>query len=340
LGNDGAPLDGYEVASKLSFWLLGTTPSDTLLDAAQAGQLDTPDGVASHATRMLEQPAAADMMSQFHRELLHFDRYETISKLGVAGYTEALNVELEESSYLFFDRIFRGGLGLKEILTSTQGFVGRGMARLYGVPAPASGYALVELGADRRGYFSQLPYLALYAFNEQPDPIHRGLTLNLDFLCADPGKPVANLPPLPAIKPGQTNREMIAMLTEGCGRQCHTYYINPLGFAFENFDGMGALRTLDNGRPVDTAATYPFAEGNKQFSGASELMQLMASSTQAHSCYAKKISGYALQRDIVQTDLPLLGDLARTSQAGGSIKQIILALARHSAFRTRLGAKP
>ena len=101
--------------------------------------------------------------------------------------------------------------------------------------------------------------------------------------------------------PGQTNREMITTLTGGCGRQCHTYYINPLGFAFENFDGMGRLRSMDNGKPVDTAAAYPFAEGYKQFADAAELMQIMAGSKQAHACYAKKIAGYALQRDIVQT---------------------------------------
>ena len=126
--------------------------------------------------------------------------------------------------------------------------------------------------------------------------------------------------------PGQTNREMITTLTGGCGRQCHTYYINPLGFAFENFDGMGRLRTIDNGKPVDTAAAYPFAEGYKPFAGAADLMQLMASSKQAHACYAKKIAGYALQRDIVQSDLATLDALSQVSMAGGSIKQVMLAL--------------
>jgi hypothetical protein len=337
LGNESAPLSGYEIASKLSFWLLGTSPSDALLDAAGAGQFDTPEGAVRAATQMLDQPAAAATMQQFHRELVHFDRYSTISKIGVAGYTEALNSELEQSSYLFFDRIFAKGLGVKDILTSTVGYVGPGMARLYGVPAPASGFAVRDLGAARAGYFTQLPFLALYAFNEQPDPIHRGVTLNLEFLCADPGKPAADLPPIPPLKPGQTNREMITTLTSGCGAQCHTNYINPLGFAFENFDGMGRVRSMDNGRPIDTAAAYPFAEGVKQFADAAQLMQVMASSKQAHACYAKKIAGYALQRDIVQSDLTLLDSLTRVSMGGGSIRQVMLELVKDPAFRTRLG---
>ena len=337
LGNDGAPLNGYEIASKLSFCLLGTTPSDALLDVAAAGQLDTAEGVVPAAMQMLEQPSAALTMQQFHRELLHFDRYSTISKIGVAGYTEALNGELEQSSYLFFDRIFQKGLGLRDMLTSTVGYVGPGMARLYGVPAPASGFAERDLGPARAGYFTQLPFLALYAFNEQPDPIHRGLTLNLEFLCADPGKPAVELPPIPPLKPGQTNREMITTLTSGCGQQCHTYYINPLGFAFESFDGMGRVRSMDNGRPIDTAAAYPFAEGVKEFADAPQLMQLMAGSKQAHACYSKKIASYALQRDIVQTDLPTLDALTRVSMGGGSIKQVMLGLVKDPAFRTRLG---
>jgi hypothetical protein len=340
LGADGTPLDGYEVASKLSFWLLGTTPSDALLDAAGAGELDTPEGAADVATQMLARPESAAVMQQFHRELLRFDLYSTLSKIGVADYTPALNGELEQASYRFFDRVFQQDLGLREILTSTVGYVGPAMAAIYGLPAPSSGLEERDLGPVRAGYFAQLPYLALYAFNAQPDPIHRGLTLNLDFLCADPGDPLPNLPPIPALMPGQTNREMIATLTQGCGQQCHTYYINPLGFAFEHFDGMGRLRTSDNGKPVDTRAAYPFAEGYKEFADSAELMQLMSGSKQAHACYAKKIASFGLQRDIVESDVPTLDAMAAVSMAGGSLKQVMVALVEDPAFRMRRGAAP
>jgi hypothetical protein len=340
LGADGAALSGYEVASKLSFWLRGTTPSDQLLDAAGAGQLDTAEGAAEAAMQMLARPEAAATMREFHRELLHFDLYSTLSKLGVTDYTQALNGELEQSSYRFFDRIFQQDLGLRDILTSTVGYVGPAMAAIYELPAPASGVEERDLGPARAGYFAQLPYLALYAFNEQPDPIHRGLTLNLDFLCADPGDPLPNLPPVPAVMPGQTNREMIAMLTEGCGQQCHTYYINPLGFAFEHFDGMGRLRAMDNGKPVDTRSAYPFAEGYKEFADSAELMQIMAGSKQAHACFSKKIASHALQRDIVESDLPTLEAMTAVSMAGGSLKQVMVALVEDPAFRTRRGAAP
>ena len=68
-------------------------------------------------------------MQEFHRQLLHLDLYTTLSKIGVAGYTEALNPELEQASYRYFERIFSQGLGLREVLTSTTGYVGPAMAK-------------------------------------------------------------------------------------------------------------------------------------------------------------------------------------------------------------------
>ena len=103
---------------------------------------------------------------------------------------------------------------------------------------------------------------------------------------------------------------------------------------------MGRLRSTDNGKPVDSAAAYPFAEGYKSFVDATELMAIMADSRQAHACYAKKISSFALQRDIVEDDLPTLNALADVSLAGGSIKDVMLALVRDPAFRVRKGATP
>ena len=159
---------------------------------------------------MLGETTATAVMRQFHGELLHFDRYAQISKVNVPDATsEALNAELRGVSYLFFDKIFTQGLGVKEILTSTTGFVGPGMAPLYGVTAPASGYVERDLGAQRVGYFSQLPFLTLYGLNDEPDSIHRGVSMNLDVLCAQLGPPAAVIPPIPPLKPGQTNRQRI-----------------------------------------------------------------------------------------------------------------------------------
>ncbi len=344
LGTTGAPLSGYEMAAKLSLWLRGTTPSDTLLDsAAGPGKLDTADGAAALATTMLGEATATSVLRQFHSELLHFDRFAQITKVGVPTYTASLNSEFLEVSNRFFDDILTQGRGLKDILTSTTGYVGPGTAPLYGMTAPASGYVQKDLGPQRVGWFLQIPYLALYGFNGDPDSIHRGVTLNLDVLCATLGPPAANIPPIPPLQPGQTNRQRIDTLTSGCGSSCHNDMINPLGFSFEHFDGMGQFRDTENGGlPIDSSGSYTFADGKtKSWDDAAGLMQVLASTPQTHTCYAKKLASFGLQRDIIASDMPLLDALTASSMApGGSVKQMIIDLVRNDAFRTHVGGTP
>ena len=343
LGANSAALNAYEIAAKLSLWLRGTTPNETLLDAALGtGKLDTADGAAALATTMLGESTANAVMRQFHREFLHFDRYAQISKLNVPNYKDTLNAEYQETSYLFFDKIFTQGLGVKEMLLSTSGFVGPGMAPLYGQAAPASGYVERDLGPQRVGYYSQLPFLTLYGFNAEPDSIHRGVSVNLDVLCAELGPPAATIPPVPPLQPGQTNRQRISTLTSACGGSCHNEQINPLGFAFEHFDGMGQYRDKENGGlTIDSSGSYTFAEGTKSFAQAADLMQILAATPQTHMCYAKKLASFALQRDIVVADKPLLTALTSTSMgSGGSVKQMIIDLVKSNAFRTHVGGAP
>jgi hypothetical protein len=342
MGTNAAPLGGYEIAAKLALWLRGTTPNDALLDsAAGPGKLDTAAGAVALATTMMGEATAAPIMRRFHGELLHFDRYGTISKINVPTYKDALNAEYQESSYLFFDKIFTQGLGVRDILTATWGFVGPGMAALYegGVAAPASGFAERTLGAQRVGYFSQLPFLTLYGFNAEPDSIHRGVSINLDVLCAPLGPPATVIPPVPPLVAGQTNRQRIDKLTAACGGVCHNQNINPMGFAFEHFDGMGQYHDTENGGlTIDSSGSYGFTEGTKSYSGAADLMQLLANGQQAHMCYAKKIASFGLQRDVVAPDMPLLTTMSAVSMAGGgSVKQVMLELVKHNAFRTRVG---
>ena len=345
LGANGAPCSGYEMAAKLSLWLRGTTPSDALLDsAAGPGKLDTADGAAALATTMLGEPTATAVMRQFHGELLHFDRFAQISKVGVPtlqGCAErrvpgrlqpVLRQHLHpgprrEGDPDLHDRLRRSGDG----------------AALRDDARRPAGTSQQDLGPQRVGWFSQIPYLALYGFNGDPDSIHRGVTLNLDVLCATLGPPAATIPPIPPLEPGQTNRQRIDTLTSGCGASCHNDMINPLGFSFEHFDGMGQYRDTENGGlTIDSSGSYTFADGStKSWTDAAGLMQVLASTPQTHTCYAKKLASFGLQRDIVASDMPLLTALTASSMAAtGSVKQMILDLVRNDAFRTHVGGTP
>ncbi len=332
LGPAGEPLTGYEVASKLSFWLLGTTPSDALLDSAAAGELDSVEGAESVARQMLEQRGAVEVMRDFHAQAFRLSRFESLTKPDAPEYDETVAAEAATASSLFFDRVFETGGGLREILTSPRGFVGPALAPLYGVDPPA---AIEEraLDASRAGYFMQVPFLLLFGTGAVPPTIRRGAAVNSEMLCNQmPLEHDAVLPTPPL--PGTTNRTWIEDVTSGCG-DCHEAFINPLGFAFEAFDGLGRERALDNGSPIDTSGSYPFSDGARDFSGAKELVQIMTDTEQAHTCYAKKVTGYALQRDLVEADRPLLGALSEVSREKESLTELVISLVRDPAFRLR-----
>jgi hypothetical protein len=338
LGPPGEPLNAYELASKLSFWLLGTTPRDSLLDAAGAGQLDSEEALEAAAREMLEDELAVEVMRDFHGQLMRLERYDRVSKVGVPEYDASVTPELGLASYAFFDRVFQQNFGLREILTAKWAYVGPGLAPFYDLDPPAAGLELRELGPSRSGYFMQVPPLMLGGVNDVSNPIRRGIYLQT-MLCAALPPPPAQIPSLPPMIPGQTTRQRVTDFTQGCGGTCHRVYIDPLGFAFESFDGLGRERESDNGQPVDTTGNYPFAEGVKDFADGTELMTIMAGSAQVHTCYAKNVTGYAFGRDLVESDRPLLESLAQVSSKQ-SLKELIIALVRDPAFRTRQEGVP
>jgi hypothetical protein len=343
LGAAGAPLSPYEMAAKLSLLLRDTTPDDTLLDAAGgSGKYDTAEGAAALAQKLLDEPTAKSVMRKFHSEFLRFNKFSQLSKVGVANYDPSISSDLAESAALFFDRVFSSGQGVKDIFLSTKGFVSAKMAPLYGnTPGPSSGFEERELGANRIGYFNQLPFLVLYGHNAEPDPIHRGVNMALDVLCAPLGTFAGVIPPLPDVKPGETNRTRVDNHTRPCGSSCHNEMINPLGFAFENFDGMGAYRTTEkNGSDmlnIDASGSFTFMDGTKTYKNSTELMQVLASSEQTHMCYSKRLASFSLQRNIVEADMPMVTKLATTSENAGSVKQVIVELVKQDAFRIRSG---
>ncbi len=335
----GSRLTGYEIAAKLSLLLRGVTPDDALLDAAGNGELDTDDGVRRIAEQMLNEPTAADVMMNFHGELFKVENYLNIVKdeATVPEYSPELNEELAEAAYMFFDRIYAESLGLSDILTSTVGFVGPTMAPLYGVEAPAFGMEERDLGPERPGFFTHLPFLVYNSQNEVSDPIHRGLTLNKDVLCGILPRPAPGTDiSIPAC-PGCTTRERISNGSgpDSCGAPCHAPYINPLGFAFENFDGLGRIRTMESEKEITTRAQYPFTEGTRIFDGAPELMEILSQSSQAHTCYAKHLANFALQRELTEADQALLDALAMQSLGGASVRDLVLALVTNPTFTTR-----
>ncbi len=336
LGDAGTPINGYEAAAKLSLSILRTTPSDELLAKVARGELDTAEGIESEAAAMLDTPDAAETFRAFHSELFEFHRFREITKTDPA-FNDDVASELVAASEAFFARIYSENHGVRELLTTRIGHVGPATAPFYGIsPAPPN-LQEMELPPERAGFFTQLPYLMYFARDLQSYGILRGVHLNTEVLCVQLPELGMPAPPLPEVE-YTTSREYMEKGT-ACGGECHSVYINTLGFSMENFDGLGRVRALDNGVPVNTAGQYPFVGGLQSFADAAELMRLIAENSMAHECYSRYIASYGLGRTLGEGDRPLVNALAQASLSqDASTKELVLALVRSPEFSTRGGA--
>lgn len=344
LSEKGQRLSGTELAAKLSFLLRDSVPDATLLGTAEQGALADDTQLAKVATDLLATNPARDVVQRFHSELFGLSRFGSIAKdvARFPSYKDSLNASLVEADRQFFDRIFQGGQGFRDILTSRLAFVNAESAPYYGVTATGTALSEVMLDESRPGFLTRLGFLAYNATLQDPDPIHRGVDITRRILCMSLSPPAGTIPPLPPFVPGQTNRERVAAHTgQGICAGCHNTYINPLGFAFEGFDALGQARTMDNGKPVDTTGKYNIGGVEKAYSGAAELSAMLADSEQAHGCYSANLAEFVLARDVANGDGTLVAGVQSASLTQRrSLKDSVLALVTSKEFTTALGGAP
>jgi hypothetical protein len=344
------PLNGYEVAAKLALAVTGSLPDDALLEAASAGSLDpgkASAALAPHLERLLATARAKASALHLHRQAFAVSRYSVILREAAnhPEFTATTPASLRKSAELFLESIYEQNLGVKGLLTSPTAFVDANLARLYGLTGNTFGTEFTQIDLtvrSRRGFLTQAGFLALFAGEHQPDPIHRGVFINEQILCVSVGVPAPNIPPLPDPQPNQTNRQRIDAVTGvgTCGQGCHATLINPLGFAFENYDSVARYRTMDNGVPVDASGTYTFDGEQKTFTNALELVQLISDSLAAHRCYANHWLAYLYGRNVAESDAALLDALAAQSRTQDmSTKDLIRSLVQSESFLSRSAAE-
>jgi hypothetical protein len=351
LGHDSGggviTLSGYELAAKLALALTATTPDDQLLSAAAAGSLDPVlqrETYELEVQRLVEGSGSEAAALHFHTQLLALARYSQLHK-NSPEFTQALPASLRRSMELFVGRTFEAGGGLAELFTSSTAFVDRELAPIYAVSGQfGSEFVSVDLSAlPRRGLLTHPGFLALYAGEQHPDPIHRGVFVSEQILCVALPPPAPDVPALPEARPNQTNRQRIESFTGAgtCGQGCHSGLINPLGFAFEHYDALGRFRSHDAGQAVDAAATYHLDGQDQHFTDALELTTLLAGSTTAHRCYTQHWLSYLYGRLAGSGDGQAVEALAARSLSEDlPIQQVVSGLVKHEAFFTRGAEQP
>jgi hypothetical protein len=330
------------VASRLSYALWATMPDDELFRAAEADALTSPAAVEKQARRLLADARAGAAVHEFFEHWAELEAWTRVEKDGRAfpQFNDALKGAMRREFDELVQRVVLEGDGrLGTLLTAPVGYVDAALAKLYGVPAPmGGGVARVSLeGKARAGLFTQGAFLSMHASNVDSDPIRRGKVMFSQVLCGTMPPPPPEIPEPRKASPTLTTRERYAEHGKAaCARACHAL-LDPLGFAFENYDAVGAYRTMEAGKPVDATGEVIFPTGGaRPFKDALELMSILAKSPEVHACVARQLFRFTAGRQETEQDEPSLAMATETfARADGDLRELLVALVRSPAFLHR-----
>lgn len=331
-------LTGPELASRMSFFLTGHTPTLELLDAAESGQLDTAAQVRAQAEIMVANPEARTALEGFFSEALRLRSLADAPKN--AEIFPEFSPELgemmkDETLLLLYDIVWDRDSDFRELFNARHTYVNDTLADLYGLPSPGTGelFARVDWPENQRraGYTSQGSFLTWQSGPRRNSPTKRGLYIQERILCGEIP------PPDPSVElnlpdgEGLTLKELLEMHLDqpGCA-SCHAL-TDPLGFAFERYSAIGAPREMDNGKPVETDGEVA---GIGMWQDARELGDLLAADPRTGDCLIENLMRGGLGQSPTEDSLPGVEDLGLTfADTGYSVQSLLVEMAAHPLFR-------
>ncbi len=349
---DQAPvlLDGPALATRLAYLLWNEPPDEPLLDQAEAGALSDEAALVAQARTMLQDPRARAGMENFYAQLLETKNFDSMTKAPniYPRFSPEMALELRASLHAFMDHVLleQEG-GWSSLFQGDKVWATPQMAEIYGLPTPPGGVMdPVPAGAERSGgLLTQPALLALLAKPDRSGPIARGVFVLERLLCQTlqsppPGTPI--VPPEPVFD--RTTRERFEQHTEdpNCA-SCHQY-IDPVGFLFENFDGMGSWRDEENGFPVDASGALPRTKDpNIQgpLTGANALAERLAGAEEVGRCMATQWFRYAMGRFETRADFETIDAMTESLLESDRFEEMLVSLVTSTSFTTRFsGGEP
>ena len=310
LQEGNGPLDGYSLASRLSYFLWSSQPDEILLEHAKSGRLSNANVLDAEVDRMLKDPRSQRFVNQFVRRWLDWDNIGEmpVSENFRVYFRDNLESAMAAETKMFFRQILDENLPPKRFLDADYTFVNRELAAHYGL-APVQGNHLRQVstkGTVRGGLMTQGSFLTASANGVDTSPVVRGIYALEKVLGYTPPPPPDDVPEIePDIRGALTVREELAKHRSiATCAECHRK-IDPLGFALENFDPIGAWRT-EYGRklPVDASGKLPSGETFK------DITQLRTLLIERHELFtrslAENLMTYALGREVEVGDRPAI----------------------------------
>lgn len=338
------PLDGHELAARLALYLWSSLPDDELTAAAARGDLSRPDALEAQARRMLRDPRASALATNFAAQWLE------LRNLGVVApdpqrfpeFDEELRASMRRETESVFEAILREQRDVRELLDSDWTFLDERLAKHYGIDGVRGPWMRrVRLGDDRRGgVVTHASVLTVTSLPTRTSPVKRGKWV-LDHILASPPPP-----PPPgadsfaggeeALRNASIREQMERHRKDPACAVCHKQ-LDGIGLAFEHFDAVGRWRAKDGRFAIDTAGA--FADGRK-FADATELRRALAAGDAFPKALAKKLATYAIGRGMGSADAAAIDALVASFPADRrTLEDLVIGVVRLEAFRTR-GADP
>lgn len=317
------PLDEFQLASRLSYFLWSTMPDDELHQLASRGQLTS--NLDSQVRRMLADPRSRTLVDNFAMQWLQLQRLKTFApdKKLFPTFNDQLRNAMAKETELFFEAIIREDRSVLDLLDADFTYVNETLARHYGIadtmgnwmgqkqereggqPIPRREFVRVSLNPSkiRGGLLTQASILTVTSNPTRTSPVKRGRWVLEQILGAPPPPPPPNVPELAegdkAQLTGSLRQRMEQHRANPACANCHAK-MDPIGFAFESYDAIGGYRLKDGEFPIETAGVLP---DGKAFQGAGDLKSiLMEKRNQFTRCLTEKLMIYALGRGLEYYD--------------------------------------
>jgi hypothetical protein len=334
-------LDGYALANRLSYFLWGSMPDATLFAAAAAGQLSTQAQVTAQATRMLASTQARSAVANFFEQWLGMTQLAAQPKDATTypSWNTTLASEMDTEFQNFITSVIFDRTGeLNELYTSSTTSIDGDLATLYGATG-VSGTTFQSTtlpAAQRSGLLTTAAWLTLNGDPAGSNPVYRGHSLYTQMLCGIIPAPPPNVPPPAAASAGGTTRQRFQMHDQqACAVGCHSL-MDPYGYTFENYDGLGEWRTTDNSLPVDASIAIALDGKSVTVANAVAMTPLLAQSPTAQECFTAQWLTYGLGRTVTSDDAAS-AQAAQTAfeSANFKVTTLLSSLASSRTFRYR-----
>jgi len=330
----------HALASRLSYFLWSSMPDDTLMDLADRGRLRAE--LEPQVRRMLRDPKARALTDNFAGQWLGLRTLGLLEpdREKFPAFNEELRHSLRTETERFFEHIVAEDRPVTDFLLADYTFLNGALSRYYGIPG-AEGEAFVKVslsGTPRRGLLTQGSILTLTSNPTRTSPVKRGKWVLENLLASPPPPPPPGVPELEGGDrlQGSLRQRMEQHRENALCASCHER-MDPIGFAFEHFDAIGAWRETDGGEPVEPAGKLNTGEA---FADHRELNAVLASARRADflRCLAEKMLTYALGRGLEYYDRPAVQRIVKDLEAGdGRFSTLVLSVVQSAPFQLRRG---